>query len=257
MKLPDDQRQALAAFLRARRSALDPVAAGIPTGRRRTPGLRREEVAQRASLSTTWYTWVEQARDIVLSEPALSRLATALNLTAAERAYLFQLAQRHDPAPPDSAASLPLSLAAALQTIAAPAYLLDRLWRACGWNDRALQLFPDWLGAADTSLLGYIFRHPAAPDFICDWEDRARRVLAEFRADTARNPNDAALQSLIAEFRRDSPSFARLWHDHAVLGREGGLRCFDHPQHGPLSYEQITLIPAGHPDLKLVMLLPA
>jgi transcriptional regulator with XRE-family HTH domain len=150
MILTDDQRRALAAFLRARRAALDPVTAGFPPGRRRTPGLRREEVAQRSGLSTTWYTWVEQARDIVLSEAALARLATALYLTPAERAYLFELAQRRDPAPPESGPSTPPpSLQAALQIIAAPAYLLDHLWRACGWNDPALHLFPDWLERDD------------------------------------------------------------------------------------------------------------
>ncbi len=93
-------------------------------------------------------------------------------------------------------------------------------------------------------------------DFIFDWEDRARRLLAEFRADTARNPDDHEIQTLVGDLRARSADFARFWNDHAVLGREGGARRFNHPQDGTLHYEQITLVPAAHPDHKLVMLLP-
>jgi transcriptional regulator with XRE-family HTH domain len=257
MLLPEDQRRLLGAFLRTHREALppDPTAAG----RRRTPGLRREEVAQLCGLSTTWYTWVEQGRDIAVSAAALARLAGALRLTAAERTYLFELARRRDPAPPvagPDGAGVPAELSAVLRAAAVPAYLLDRLWHVRGWNDAAGRLFAPWFDSGETCLLRYVFLHPTARGFIRDWENRARRLLAEFRADTAHDPDDRAMRALVDGLLRDSEAFARFWNDHAVLAREGGERVFNHPVDGTLRYEQVTLIPASRMSHKVVMLLP-
>lgn len=255
-----EQRRLLGDFLRARREALSPAQAGQPTAppaRRRTPGLRREEVAQLCGISATWYAWVEQGRDISLSAVALARLASALQLTAPERIYLFELARKRDPAPfanEISSAAIPCELEAVLQTITGPAYLLDRLWHARAWNNAAGHLFASWFDSGEACLLRYVFLNPTARDFICDWENRAQRLLAEFRADTAHNPEDVRIQSLVDELLRSSPSFARLWNTHTVLAREGGERRFNHPQRGISRYEQITLIPATHHDYKIVML---
>ncbi|MDJ0389506.1 helix-turn-helix transcriptional regulator [Roseomonas sp. E05] len=267
MLLPADQRRLLGAFLRRHRESLAPQAAGLPMTppghsprRRRTPGLRREEVAQLCGISTTWYTWLEQGRDIALSAEALARLAEALRLTPAERAYLFELARRRDPAPPmagSAPASPPPELVAALRASAAPAYLLDRLWHARGWNGAAGRLFSPWLGSGETCLLRYVFLDPTARDFICDWENRAQRLLAEFRADTAHDPEDTGMRTLVGDLLRSSTPFARFWNNHAVLAREGGERMFSHPEDGLLRYEQVTLLPAAQPGYKLVMLLPA
>ena len=262
MLLPADQRRQLGAFLRAHRESLMPDAAGQPTGpqaRRRTPGLRREEVAQLCGLSTTWYTWLEQGRDISLSAAALARLADALRLTAAERGYLFELTRRRDPAPPvvgSVPATAPPELSAVLRATVAPAYLLDRLWHARGWNEAAGRLFAPWFDSGESCLLRYVFLDPSARDFIFDWENRAQRLLAEFRADTAHRPDDPGMQTLIRDLLLSSAAFARLWNNHAVLAREGGTRMFNHPLDGTVRYEQITLIPATHPDHKLVLLLP-
>lgn len=262
MVLPPDQRRLLGAFIRTHREALAPEAATQPTNphaRRRTPGLRREEVAQLCGLSTTWYTWLEQGRDIALSATALARLADALHLTAAERAYLFELTRRRDPAPPavgSAPASVLAELVAVLRATTAPAYLLDRLWQARCWNDAAGHLFAPWFGSGELCLLRYVFLHATARDFICDWENRARRLLAEFRADTAHDPDDPGMQDLVRNLLRSSASFARFWNDHAVLAREGGARRFNHPQNGTLHYEEITLVPTIQPDHKLVVLLP-
>lgn len=227
-------------------------------GRRRTPGLRREDVAQLCGLSTTWYTWLEQGRDIALSAAALARVADALRLNAAERAYLFELTRRRDPSPPAAGPApdaTPEELRAALSAIAAPAYVLDRLWRAGGWNDAARRLFAPWVESGEACLLRYVFLHPGAPAFICDWDDRARRLLAEFRADTAHVPDDPAMQALVRELMAASPDFARFWREHAVLAREGGVRVFSHPQDGVLRYRQATFVPAAWPAWKLVVLL--
>lgn len=252
MCLPPDQRRLLGAFLRARREALP-----ANTGRRRTPGLRREEVAQLAGLSTTWYTWAEQGRDIALSPAALSRLAGALRLTPAERAYLFELARRRDPAPhPAPADAVPPSLVAVVDATIAPAYLLDRLWHARAWNAAAARLFSPWFESGETCLLRYVFLDPGAPAFIGEWEDRARRLIAEFRADTAHDPADPAMRALLRGLMEESEGFVRFWNNHAVLGRTGGVRTFNHPADGVLRYEQVTLTPVAHPDNKLVILLP-
>ena len=263
MLLPADQRRMLGAFLRARREALTPasVADGaVFSGRRRTPGLRREEVAQLCGMSATWYSWVEQGRDISLSAVALARLSDALRLTAAERAYLFELSRRRDPSPALADVEdgpVPAELRAVLQSTEAPAYLMDRRWHALAWNAAAGHLFSPWLDSREPCLLRYVFLDPGARHFICDWEERARRVIAEFRADTARNPEDPSMRALVEDLLTGSPAFPRLWNSHAVLAREGGTRLFRHPEDGLLRYEQITLVPAPFPDYRIVLLLPS
>lgn len=257
--MEDDQRRQLAAFLRARRAALHPALAGVAAhGRRRTPGLRREEVALLSGISTAWYTWLEQARDIALSPAALARLAGALRLTPAERAYLFELTRRHDPAPRGNKAAgdaAPPELAAVLRATTAASYLLDPLWCARAWNDAAARLFAPWFDSGEPCLLRFVFLDPAAREFIWDWENRARRLIAEFRADTARDPDDAGTRALVTALTRESPAFARFWREQAVLAREGGTRKFVHPQGWVVEYEQVTLVPAAHAGWKVVMLL--
>ncbi len=255
-----NQRRELSAFLRARREALKPAAAGQPTApqtRRRTPGLRREEVAQLCGISTTWYTWLEQGRDIALSPHALARLADTLHLTVAERAYLFELTRKRDPSPPVADATenaVPPELTAALKAITAPAYLLDRYWNACGWNDAAAHLFSGWLCGPELNLLRYVFLDPTAVAFIVDWENRARRLLAEFRADTAHYADDPGIKVLVTDLMQKSTSFERFWNTYTVLVREGGERRFQHPENNPLVYHQITLMPAAQRECKFVIL---
>ncbi|MFS2010182.1 helix-turn-helix transcriptional regulator [Azospirillum sp. CT11-132] len=256
-----ERRRLLGAFLRRHRERLTPAEAGLQGGstRRRTPGLRREELAQLCGISPTWYSWLEQGRDVSVSSAALARLAEALHLTTAERAYLFEMTRKRDPdAPPAGLMDRPPpSLLAALEAMTAPAYLLDRLWTAVGWNPAAERLFGGWLGQGGTerNLLRYVFLDPTARSFILDWDNRARRLLAEFRAETARHPEDPAVQALVAGLRRESTLFSRMWEDHGVLEREGGLRRFDHPLDGPLTLEQLTLRPGGRSAYTLVMLL--
>jgi transcriptional regulator with XRE-family HTH domain len=252
------QRRALGDFIRAQRSKLPPAAVGLPAGaRRRTPGLRREEVAQLGGMSATWYTWIEQGRDVSVSPAALARLARTLRLSAAERRYLFDLAGKRDPSEPAEPDDIgvPSAVVASLAAMALPAYLLDGRWRARAWNAPAARLFVGWLdGPHDRNLLRYIFLTAEARTLICDWEHRARRVVAEFRADCSRHLEDPALAALLDELRRRSAFFAQLWDEHAVLGREGGERTFSHPQDGFLRYEQISFTLANRPELKLVML---
>lgn len=257
-----EQRRLLGAFLRAKREKLAPAdvrAHGGGVRPRRTPGLRREEVAQLCGMSPTWYTWLEQGREVSASAQALARIAEALHLTSAERAYVFELTRKRDP---EAAAengepgeTTPSSLIAAVNAIADPAYVLDASWNVCAWNEPALRLFSRWLESGERNLLRFVFLDESARGFIRDWDHRAQRLVAEFRADTAARAHDEDVASLVQTLRSASPRFAQLWDDHSVLARDGGAREFNHPDEGVLRFEQITFVPAAHPTYKLVMLL--
>jgi transcriptional regulator with XRE-family HTH domain len=252
-------RRLLGAFVRAHRERLTPAEAGLPVGgRRRTAGLRREEIAHLSGLSTTWITWIEQGRPVSMSAAALSRLAAALRLDAAGRTYLFTLAGRRDPAEAaaPSPAEPPIELTAAVAALSVPAYGLDPAWNRCAWNTAAARLFADWLEGPEPNLLRYIYLDPGARRLILDWEDRARRVLAEFRADFSRRLYDPAMRALVEGLAHDSEAFARWWGEQAVMAREGGLRRFDHPDDGLVAFRQHSFSPAAQPDYKLVMLVP-
>jgi len=253
------QQRTLGEFLRAHRARLSPTGLGVPAGqRRRTPGLRREEVAQRCGLSVTWYTWLEQGRDVAASPQTLASLARALQLTPAERAYLFRIAGRIDPdaaLADHEAADVPPALADALTSISGPAYVLDRLWNARACNDAARRLFVGWLDGNEPNLLRYVFLNPVARRVIPDWASRARRVLAEFRAESSRHLDDRALVALVDDLRGESDFFARCWDEHEVVVPLGGERTFAHPREGRLTYEQVAFTLASRVDLKLVMLI--
>lgn len=248
-----DARRALGIFLRAHRERRPPPASA--SGRRRTPGLRREELAEACGVSATWITWLEQGRDVAASPHALARLAEALHLATAERAYLFELAGKRDPAGPTAGDDdLPAPVLALPYRMTIPAYLLDRSWTARSWNAAASELFVGWLDSDnDRNLLRFIFLSPAARQLIADWDERARRVVAEFRADFSRRLKDPTLQALVDALHRQSHDFERLWREQAVLGREGGERAFRNPAR---RFYQSTLILASHPDVKLVSLTP-
>jgi transcriptional regulator with XRE-family HTH domain len=252
-----EQRRLLAEFVRAHRERLSATEFGLaPGSRRRTPGLRREEVAQLCGLSATWYTWIEQARDVSVSPTTLARLAGALRLGRAERAYLFELAGKRDPDQSrGDTEQLPSAALSCVETIQSPAYILDRCWNARSWNVKAERLFVGWLDQPnEVHLLHFIFLQPSARALICEWEQRARRVAAEFRAACSAHLNDPSLRELIERLHRESKDFARFWDEHGVLDREGGERTFNHPTDGFLRYQQVTFALAGYPDVKLTML---
>jgi hypothetical protein len=139
--------------------------------------------------------------------------------------------------------------------IGCPAYILDRCWNARSWNAKAERLFVGWMDqSAERNLLRFIFLQPSARALICEWEQRARRVAAEFRAACSPHLNDPSLRRLIERLHRDSEDFARFWDEHGVLEREGGERTFNHLKDGFLRYEQVTFTLTGYPDLRLTML---
>ena len=252
------RRRALGDFLRSVRARVSPESAGLPSGtRRRTPGLRREEVAQLCGISVTWYTWIEQGRDVSVSASVWGRLATILHLSRAERHYLFELAECADPEHGrEHDEALPPGLAACVHSITAPAYILDRCWNVLARNEPMLRLFDGWPDRSEQpNLLRYIFQDQAAKQLVVDWESRARRVVAEFRADAAPYAEEPDLRLLIDDLSQSSPVFVHWWTRQTVVEREGGRREFRHPDMGIVHYQQITFRLAIRPDCKLVMLL--
>lgn len=259
-----DIKPLLGEFIRAHRERLSPEQAGLPRGlRRRAKGLRREEVAALCGISPTWLTWIEQGRALSLSVGTLSRLAEALALTGAERAYLFELAALRDPeAAGDAhaardAAALHGTLADAVAKIRSPAYVLDAAWDAVAWNRPAAALFEAWLGKASASrnLLSYMFLDPSARRLVDDWPGRSRRLVAEFRADRSASLQEPPTREQVSALRQASPAFDELWRQQDVLEREGGERVFVHPTQGRVVYRQLTLRVAHSPQHKLVMLI--
>jgi transcriptional regulator with XRE-family HTH domain len=216
-------------------------------------------LAARAGIGATWCTWIEQGREVNASPEALARLAIALALTPAERAYMFELAGRKDPQKSafEPHIEVSRSVHVLVQGLRHPAYGLDALWNACVWNRAAEQLFAGWLGKGrEKNLLRFVFVDPSARTLIPDWESRAERLLAEFRADFGRTLNDPRTRSLVEQLARESSLFNTAWKAQAVIGREGGTRKFNHHKHGLLTFEQHTFSPADRPDHKVIVLVP-
>lgn len=179
----------LGEFIRSHRERIKPKDVGLnDIGIRRTPGLRREELAQLCAVSATWLTWLEQGRPVSASAKVLDRLAEVMTLSTAERSYLFKLTDKLDPREPvDRQPAIQLNHI--VSAIAVPAYILNRQWDTVAWNPAATKLFNGWLdGKKDRSpkypnLLAFMFMTQGARALIVDWPDRAQRLVAEFRAD--------------------------------------------------------------------------
>lgn len=259
----NSRRHELGEFMQVLRNRSQPADFGFASGsRRRTPGLRREEMAQLIDISPTWYTWIEQGREVNVSAEVLDRLARTLRLTRSERAYLFEMADRRDPDSgsheDDDSAS---EFARLLPSITVPAYIMGRYWDMLGWNEPAAELFHGWLDQAPTegappNMLRFVFLRPETRAFLVDWETRARRITAEFRADCRTRLDDPPLLRLVAELSAGSADFTRFWKQHDVLERQGGERRFAHPRRGQVCYRQTTLKAIDQDHLKLVMLQP-
>jgi len=249
----------LGTFLRSHRERLSPTELGLASaGRRRTPGLRREEVAQLCGVSTTWYTWLEQGRPIRASASVLKRIAEALQLSRAERLYLFEIARC---VAPDSSEAYELDIPAGLKDLVdrmpVPVYVLDRQWNAVAWNRSAAKLFRPWLvESEERNLLRFVFLNRNARTLIVDWRSRAKRLVAEFRSDAGRHLTEPPTLRLISGLQAGSRVFATYWSEHHVREREGGARTFCSPTGAISTYSQVSLIPSTNTDLKLVALIP-
>jgi transcriptional regulator with XRE-family HTH domain len=257
----DARRRELAAFLRSRRASLTPKDVGLPEGfRRRTPGLRREELAMLAGVGTTWYTWLEQGRDVRPSAQVLAALADALRLDDAERQHLFTLNNRQSPQPSSTAPECveePLKRMLANLTLQ-PAYVLGRRWDVLAWNRAAEILFGGYqtLDRDERNIMHRLFADAAHRLLLADWEAVARVSLAMFRADSARFAGDPDFERLIALLHAQSSEFRTWWPRHEVISPLSGIKRINHPLKGRMSFEHTGLTLSNQPDMKLVVYTP-
>jgi predicted protein tyrosine phosphatase/transcriptional regulator with XRE-family HTH domain len=251
----------LGIFLKDRRARLDPAAFGFGCTRRRTPGLRREEVAQRADVSATWYTWLEQGRGGAPSADTLERIACALMLTEPEREHLFLLAQHR---PPEVRYRVPGCVSPRLQRVLdslefSPAYVKTSAWDIVAWNHAAEAVLTNYgtLEPEQRNLLRRIFCNSSLRANMPNWESVARMMVATFRLDTTRAGASEAAKALVEELSRLSPEFASMWLDNDVSTYGEGTKQIYHPVMGELSFEYSAFSVDDQPDLGLVIFTPA
>jgi transcriptional regulator with XRE-family HTH domain len=251
----------LGAYLRDCRARLDPTSFGLPIERRRTPGLRREEVAQRANVSATWYTWLEQGRGGAPSADVLDRIARALMLTDVEREHLFLLGLGR---PPEARYQAPESVSPRLQRILdafelSPAFVKTATWDVIAWNRAAMAVLTDYgaLAPAERNILRMMFSSSHVRTRQTDWDSAARFVVATFRADAVRAGATESVKALVDELSRTSPEFAAMWADNSVRAYGEGTKRLRHPAVGVIEMEFSAFAVDGRADLGMVVYNPA
>jgi transcriptional regulator with XRE-family HTH domain len=256
------RRRELAAFLRSRRERITPQQVGLPPSRRRrTPGLRREEVAQLAGVGVTWYTWLEQGRDIRASSQVLHAIARTLQLDAHEHSHLLTLAG----APPenglhDERHALPPTTRLLLERLEPyPALVVNARYDLLAYNRAYASGFPelDTIPADERNALWLILTHPRWRKAVLDWDDAVARMVAQFRAAMAEHLAEPAWKELVARLHRASPEFTALWEQHDVRGPESRSKRFLHPLVGRLTLDYTYLWLAPHLGTRLVTYTPA
>lgn len=255
----DRSETPLGSFLRDRRARLAPAEFGFPTARRRTPGLRREEVAQLAHVSATWYTWLEQGRGGAPSADVLDRLSRALRLSQDEREHLFMLAQNR---PPGILPAGPAAVTPRLQQVldafgGTPAVLKQPDWTVVAWNRAATALFGDFAGrsAAERNVLRRMFLD-ASRQSLPGWDAIARHLVGAVRRDITRLGLEAEAGPLIDELSRESPAFRRIWAEREVGVHGEGRKLVTHPAVGEMEFDFTTFGVEGRPVLAMVVFTP-
>jgi transcriptional regulator with XRE-family HTH domain len=251
----------LGAYLKDRRTKLDPATFGFSSARRRTPGLRREEVARRANISPAWYTWLEQGRGGAPSADVLERIASALMLTDVEREHVFLLALGR---PPEMRYQRNDGVTPRLQRILdglhpIPALIRTATWDVVAWNRAATVILVDYgaLPPEQRNVLRFMFLDPRVRAAQYDWESVARFVVGAFRVDVARAGAASAASELVDELCRLSPEFESMWRDNTVHSHFEGVKHIRHPVLGPLAFEHSSFAVDGRPDLSMVVYNPA
>ncbi len=254
------RRAELADFLRQRRTHIKPEEVGLPGGgRRRTPGLRREEVAHLAGVGATWYTWLEQGRDVRASLDVLEALSRALRLTPAERTHLLLLGRGEEPPPCKSDERVSPTVRRLIENLGPnPAFVLGRRWDYLAWNDAAVALFGDFAAVprASRNHVWMFFMDPARRELQPDWARSARLMVAKFRADSARHIGDPEFEQLITTLRSSSPEFCRAWKKHEVARSGEGRKELIHPAAGRMVFEHAVFNPQETPEQRLILYSP-
>lgn len=251
------KREQLSDFLRTRRARLKPADVGLVEGhRRRTPGLRREEVALLAGVGTSWYTWLEQGRDISVSPNVLDAISTALRLSQPERSHLYSLSGMNPPLagePPATDVSPEL-----LHLLEAwsprPAMLQDQYWNLLGVNDATRRVFG--YGDTDRNCLVTFFTNSRYRGMYRHWAAAAPAVVSAFRADAAQYPGDARFAEIVDDLSAVSPEFVDLWERHDVGRHSQAIKAVLHPEAGELVFDKTTLAVTDQPGWHLVLYNP-
>jgi len=261
MRRDEIRRRELSNFLRTRRARISAADVGLPTAsRRRTPGLRREEVAQLAGMSVTWYTWLEQARPISVSAEMLDSLARVLRLDGIERVQLFQLALREPviDSKPKAQRISPLLKQMLDQMEHLPAFIVGARWDVLGWNLAADAFFGfTSIAMAERNMVWLFFTDSTLRSLIVDWPTRARDVLARFRVNYGRHAGDKPFVDLVDRLKSVSSEFAEWWPRHDVLPQNEGLKRYNHPLVGRLQLQHVSFSVMDDPELILTILAPA
>jgi transcriptional regulator with XRE-family HTH domain len=234
---------------------------GLPVGgRRRTPGLRREEVAQLAGVGATWYTWLEQGRDVRASLEVFEAISKALRLTPAERTHLILLGRGEEPPPCKTPAErVSPTVRRLIENLGpSPAFVLGRRWDYLAWNRAACAVFGDFdtLPRGTRNHLWLMFMDPARREMLSDWERSTRLAVAKFRADSARHIDDPSFQDLIQTLRSSSREFCKAWKRHEVARSGEGRKEINHPDAGLLVFEHAVFHPAEAPEQRLILYTP-
>jgi transcriptional regulator with XRE-family HTH domain len=252
---------ALGEYLKHRRTQLDPAELGLPMTRRRTPGLRREEVAARANVSATWYTWLEQGRGGAPSADVIDQIAQALMLSEAEREHLFLLAlgRLPDVRYRGAGAVAPLFQRMIDAMEISPVLVRTSTWDVVAWNRAASAVLTDYgvLPVEQRNIVRQIFCNPRIRAAQPDWEGVARFVVAAFRADVARAGATKAVEGLVDDLRRLSREFDVMWRDNEVRSFGQGTKQVRHPIAGLLRLEYSAFAVDGRPDLAMIFYNPA
>ncbi|ERF83442.1 helix-turn-helix domain-containing protein [Bradyrhizobium viridifuturi] len=260
MSEPLAHENLLGAYLKDRRSKLDPATFGFPPERRRTPGLRREEVAQRANISATWYTWLEQGRGGAPSADVLDRIARALMLTDVEREHLFLLGLGRAPEVRyHRSEGVTPRLQRVLDLLEPhPAIIRTATWDVVAWNRAATVMLTDYgaLPPRERNVLRFMFLDPRVRAAQHDWASVARFVVGAFRVDAARAGAAAEVQPFVDELCRLSPEFAALWRDNDVRAHGEAIKQLRHPILGPVRFEYSAFAVDGRSDLSMIVYNP-
>lgn len=255
------RRAELGAFLKARRASVQPEDVGMPPGvRRRTPGLRREEVALLAGVGITWYTWLEQGRPINASAQVLDAIAQTLRMDRDQRWHMYRLTESIPARRRDATPMVPAAVHVVVRSLdPLPVIVtndrLDRLAR----NDASANLYPGWhrLPCLHNNTVWCVFTEPAARERIVEFEEEARLIVAQMRAGYANHVGDPEWDEDIRRLCALSPHFARLWARHEVAGPQLRTRRIAHPEVGALTFQILELDVAIAPGLRLVVSTPA
>ncbi|GMK40635.1 transcriptional regulator [Paenibacillus sp. CCS19] len=258
-----ERQQELARFLKSRRARLSPEQVGLPnTGRRRTPGLRRSEVAQLAWISVDWYTRLEQGRDIQVSSQVLDHISSALQLNATERQHLYVLALQQLPA--DFTQSVdtisPLLQQFLEQQGTSPALVIDQQLNIVAWNKASALIYGDYerMSLRDRNALWRTFTSPYIKQLLQEkWELHARHRIAQFRANYGKFTGDPQWIALINELSEISEPFRDWWQEHDVIVGPEGKKINYHPSAGRLEFDQLSFLVTDAPHLTITINMPS